>query len=171
MKYFIVENNQPAGPFEIEELVRKGIKADDLVWCEGMEQWTSASNISEIMAALNRCPGIPPVMPLNMNQPPVYKTEQEPAAPEQVVSTMPAMPNTWLVASIIVTLFCCAPFGIAAIVYAARVETLWQTGRYEDAEKTSGKAKNGRLIAFLSGFAFYALYLVSMFTVFSNLKF
>ena len=110
MKYFIVENNQPAGPFEIEELVRKGIKADDLVWCEGMEQWTSASNISEIMAALNRCPGIPP-------------------------------------------------------------ETLWQTGRYEDAEKTSGKAKKWTLIAFLSGFAFYALYLISMFTVFSNLKF
>jgi len=32
-------------------------------------------------------------------------------------------PKSWLVESILVTLFCCLPFGIAGIVNASRVES------------------------------------------------
>lgn len=166
MKYFIVENNQPVGPYEINELVAKGLKGDDLVWCEGMDQWTTASNVSEIMVVLTQSETVPPVMPLNMNQPPVYVAGQ--MVEEPVGQSVPACPNTWLVASIIVTLFCCAPFGIAGIVYAAKVETLWQSNRYEEAEKASRNAKKWMLTAFICGFVFYSLYTVLMATVVSK---
>ena len=48
MKYFIIENNQQAGPFSIYELKDKGITSDTLVWSEGMANWTPAWQVEEL---------------------------------------------------------------------------------------------------------------------------
>ena len=48
MKYFIIENNQQAGPFSIYELRDKGITSDTLVWIEGMANWTPAWQVEEL---------------------------------------------------------------------------------------------------------------------------
>ena len=53
MKYYIAENGQQAGPFEPNELLLHGLTANSLVWCEGMANWTSASQIPELMALLS----------------------------------------------------------------------------------------------------------------------
>ena len=52
----------------------------------------------------------------------------------------PNVPN-YLVQSILVTLCCCIPGGIAAIVYAAQVNSKLAAGDYEGALKSSNNAK------------------------------
>lgn len=76
-KYFIVENNQQAGPFSIEELRAKAISAYTLVWFEGMANWQQADTIAELNSlfvtplppplADNRQPNS--VNPINKNRP------------------------------------------------------------------------------------------------------
>lgn len=65
-------------------------------------------------------------------------------APQQQI------PN-YLVQSILVTLFCCLPFGIPAIVYAAQVDSKQAGGDYAGALDSSGKAKTWCWVGFLCG--------------------
>lgn len=62
----------------------------------------------------------------------------------------PAMgpkPKNWLVESILVTLLCCLPLGIAAIVYAAQVDSKYSAG---DAHGALSSAKTARLLCLIS---------------------
>lgn len=52
----------------------------------------------------------------------------------------PPMPDNHLVWAILSTIFCCLPFGVVSIVYAAQVESLYLQGRYEEAVDKSNKA-------------------------------
>ncbi|MCL2349120.1 MAG: CD225/dispanin family protein [Planctomycetaceae bacterium] len=47
----------------------------------------------------------------------------------------------YLVASILVTLFCCLPLGIPAIIFAAKARSLKGVGQYQAALEQSNKAK------------------------------
>ena len=67
-------------------------------------------------------------------------------------------PRTWLAESILVTMFCCLPFGIVGIVHASKVNSLFATGNHDEAEKASAKARKWTTIAFFTGIAFYAIY-------------
>jgi hypothetical protein len=49
------------------------------------------------------------------------------------------IPN-YLVHAILVTLFCCVPFGIPAIIYAAQVDGKAASGDYYGAEQASRRA-------------------------------
>ena len=49
-------------------------------------------------------------------------------------------PKTWMAESILVTIFCCLPFGIAGIVFAAKVSSLYAAGQYEEAGEASNNA-------------------------------
>lgn len=53
MEYFIIENNgQQAGPFSLEQLVQKAITPENLVWAQGMKDWTPAWKIAELKTVL-----------------------------------------------------------------------------------------------------------------------
>jgi hypothetical protein len=63
---------------------------------------------------------------------------------KELVRVGPASPVSipnYLVQSILVTIFCCWPFGIPAIVYAAKVNGLVGSGDIAGATEASGKAK------------------------------
>jgi Interferon-induced transmembrane protein/zinc-ribbon domain len=65
---------------------------------------------------------------------------------------------TYLVQAILVTLFCCQPFGIVAIVYAAQVGSKLAAGDYAGAQAASASAKMWCWIGFgicLIGGLFY----------------
>ncbi|WP_375436929.1 CD225/dispanin family protein [uncultured Hymenobacter sp.] len=49
-------------------------------------------------------------------------------------------PKNWLVESILVTIFCCLPFGIVAIVNAANVNSRLSVGDYAGAQEASRNA-------------------------------
>lgn len=69
-------------------------------------------------------------------------------------------PKTWLVESILVTLFCCLPFGIVGIVNAAKVESRFYAGDIDTANRYSADAKKWTLIGFWVGLAGGLLYLI-----------
>jgi len=73
-----------------------------------------------------------------------------------------SIPN-YLVHSILVTLFCCLPLGIAAIVYAAQVNSKVSAGDIAGAQESSAKAKKFCWLAFGIGLAFQILYGILMF--------
>jgi hypothetical protein len=77
------------------------------------------------------------------------ETIQETVTMEQ---TEPAIhgrpPKNWLVESILVTLFCCVPFGIVAIIYASKVNGLYHGGAHTEALKASDRAKTWVLWSF-----------------------
>ena len=60
------------------------------------------------------------------------------------------VPN-YLVQSIVITLFCCWPVGIAAIMNAAKVNTLLASGDYEGAVQASEAAKKWCWVSFTLG--------------------
>lgn len=52
MKFYVAENEKPVGPFEVSQLVARGLKGSDLVWAEGYETWVRADSVDEIKEAL-----------------------------------------------------------------------------------------------------------------------
>jgi hypothetical protein len=50
-------------------------------------------------------------------------------------------PDNHLVWGILVTLFCCLPFGIVSIVKSSQVSTLWAQGQYAEAQRSADDAK------------------------------
>lgn len=70
-----------------------------------------------------------------------------------------SVPN-YLVQAILVTLFCCLPFGIVAIVYAAQVNSKLAVGDFNGAVEASEKAKQFSWISFGIGLAFIVIYLI-----------
>src|ERR1700758_2725500 len=83
-------------------------------------------------------PGYPP--------PPGSPPQQPPAG---------QAPNSHLVWSILVTLFCCLPFGIVAIVKSSQVNGLWAQGRYAEAQASADSARKwviwGAVIGLVAG--------------------
>jgi hypothetical protein len=71
------------------------------------------------------------------------------------------VPN-YLTQAILLTIFCCLPFGIVAIVYAAQVNTKLQAGDFEGAIIASDNAKKWCWISFVAGILFLILYVVLM---------
>ncbi len=66
-------------------------------------------------------------------------TQPPPGYPPQQPSGGP--PKNYLVWSILVTLFCCLPFGIVAIVKSSQVNGLWAQGRYGEAQASADSAR------------------------------
>lgn len=69
----------------------------------------------------------------------------------------PECPKSYLVWAILTTCLCCLPFGIYAIVRAAKVEKCYYTGDYENAVKASQDAKKYSIIAAILGFLIGAI--------------
>ena len=74
-------------------------------------------------------------------------------------------PKNWLVESILVTLFCCLPFGIAGIVFSSQVNSKYDAGDYEGANRAAADAKKWTKIGFFVGIAGIVLYLIFMFAM------
>ncbi|WP_084709445.1 CD225/dispanin family protein [Rubrobacter aplysinae] len=68
------------------------------------------------------------------------------------------VPN-YLVPAILTTIFCCLPFGIVSIVYAAQVNGRVAAGQRTAAAETSRKAKTWAWVAFGSGIVLWLGYL------------
>ena len=81
MEYYILINGSKQGPFSIDELRSKEISRNSMIWKIGQSQWLPANQIPELSNLLNEIPPEPP----------------------SCVNSMP--PKTWLVESILVTLF------------------------------------------------------------------
>lgn len=113
--YFVNSQGQQIGPVPMEELRNHNIQRNTPVWCEGMTDWAEAGQVPELGFLFASGPtygygqggysqgsfgNMPP-------QNPGYN------APMQ-------KPDNYLVWSILCTVLCCIPFGVAAIVLRQR---------------------------------------------------
>lgn len=69
-------------------------------------------------------------------------------------------PKTWMAESILVTLFCCQPFGIVGIVNASKVSSLYAQGKHDEAMSASESAGKWTKIGFGVGLAVIVIYIV-----------
>ena len=146
-QWFYSRGAQQLGPVSFEDLQRLAasgqLQPSDMVWTEGMANWSPASAVANLLPAGGAMPALatePPGQP----RPVVPGGYQGPTmgvqmGADQVGGQQP--PKNYLVQSILVTLCCCLIFGIIAIVYAAQVNGKFQAGDYAGAEEASRKAK------------------------------
>lgn len=66
----------------------------------------------------------------------------QPPAGVKPAAVPPPQIESHMLGAILSTLFCCLPFGIIAIIYAAQVSDLVAAGNYAAAAEKSAKAKN-----------------------------
>lgn len=74
----------------------------------------------------------------------------------------PVCPKTWMVESILVTILCCLPFGIVGIVNAAKVNSLYSAGKYDEALRASNEAGKWTKIGAGIGLAIIIIYVLLM---------
>lgn len=139
MEYYILVNGGKQGPFSLEELYTKNISPSTMVWKTGLQDWVMAKDMPELTDLLANMPPEPPKSNVGNNY---------------------SMPKTWLVESILVTLFCCLPFGIVGIVYSSQISSYFNHGNYAAAEEASRNAGKWTKIGFFTGISIYVLYLI-----------
>lgn len=69
-------------------------------------------------------------------------------------------PKNWLVEAILVTIFCCLPFGIAGIVFASQVNSKFASGDYNGALQSSKDAARWTKIGFWVGIAWVIIWCI-----------
>ena len=158
-QYYIIRNDQPAGPYTIEELAAMGIKPDTIVWAEDIADWIPAYQVNELnsLFASTTAQTPPPyqVPYRQATEAPRYDT----TGPEARPSVRPPMPPTYLVWSILVTICLSRIIGIVAIVYSIRVSSRYYASNYEGAAYASRQA---RLWVRVPAYIFLGLFLVDL---------
>ena len=86
--------------------------------------------------------------------------EKKKKNPDLTVNFSEEMPKTWLVESILATIFCCLPLGIVGIINASNVTSKYEAGDIKGAQKASVEAKKWTKIAFFIGLAVIVLYIL-----------
>lgn len=171
-KYFIYQENQQIGPLTFEELQERNVGKDTMVWFDGLAEWKKAGDLLELNDLFQAGP--PPV-PAGTYGP----GAQQSSNAGTYGSTQPvygpnlnagAKPKNWLVESILVTLFCCLPFGIVAIVQAARVDSRFAAGDLQGALQSSKEAGKWTSISFFVGLAVGVIYMIYMVAMIGSLS-
>jgi hypothetical protein len=124
----------PVSTDTLNQWINEGrANAQTQVQAEGATGWTALGQLPEFTGAFN----VPP----------------PPGAPGTIAAGAGALPPgvkipNYLVQSILVTLCCCLPLGIVAIVYSAQVNSKLSVGDVAGAQASSDKAKMWGWIAF-----------------------
>jgi len=142
-QYYYTDGKERYGPFSIDELRDKAIDENTLVWKEGLPDWVPAAKMSELNSLFVNAPEYTPAF----NE-----------AYRNTAITLP--PKNWLIESILVTVFCCMPFGIIGIIHAAKVATLWKLGYPDEANKSSQEAGKWVKIGLIVWFLLVVLYII-----------
>ena len=147
----------PKASVEVRDWIREGrLNALSQIKEQGDDEWKVLGSLQEFAADF---PGGSLAMPQTGVTPPPQIQQPYNAGYNQPYAQGAAsnIPN-YLVQSILVTLCCCLPFGIPAIVYASKVEGLERMGDIAGAQEASAKAKMWCWIGFGIGIPVTILY-------------
>ena len=147
--YLVQRGDQRYGPYtpqELQQYVAEGrVLLTDLAWAEGMPAWVT---VADVIGSSVPSPGIKPPLP-------------EPYVPGKIAPAASKKPQSYLVHAILATLFCCLPFGVVAIIYAAQVDSKYASGDLAGAERASMSAKKWYYAAVVTGGIFMILWLAA----------
>ena len=146
MKYFFIATDGkrygPADVVTLRQWVQEGrITGQSLLEEEGTGRQIYASNLQDL--------GLTQVAPYS--SPPQTPYPREGSIGYGGIGLVGSPPKNYLIESILVTIFCCWPTGIAAIIFAAQVNTHWVAGRADEALKSSNSARTWTLVSFIVG--------------------
>ncbi len=160
-RYFYSDGERQFGPYDFEELREEGIEPDTLVWHPGLDSWIPASESDELKRFWEE--EKKPVIDLPDEEvPEVFNPEMYRSGSTDHHTTVEKPPKNWLLESILVTLLCCNPLGIVAIVYAAQVDTLFYKGEKEKSHKNSRNAAMWTRVAFAISLFLFLFYFFSV---------
>lgn len=179
-KYWIVVNDDHAGPYTAEQLAEMKIPGDTYAWHPGLPKWTQIKDIPELAGIIIETevpesiiddtdiseiqeqsiepgslppapPSIPPATP-PLPPEPTYSYQPEPTlyTPSNEYEAEKCPPS-YLAWSIITTILFFLPLGVVAIIYSAKVNGLWYSGQSERARRASELAAWFSNISFVAG--------------------
>ena len=176
MEIYIHANGSNMGPYSLEQLKDLGISPDTPVWYNGLPDWTPAGvapATRELFFAPSPDKAIVPEEPSAEAQATSASGESAPPVPGSQQGYNPNQgyygrqgynpqgypygpgqqgpPPSYLAWAIISTLCCCIPFGVVAIVYASKVNSLWARGDMYGAQKASERAQLWTILAIVLG--------------------
>jgi Interferon-induced transmembrane protein/GYF domain 2 len=158
MQWYYSKNGTQLGPITEAELRSKiafgEVSATDMVWKDGMPDWLQAGKVEGFSLSAPSLTSTPPIPGTQMSSP--YTPPSFQAMPLQGGAEIP----NYLWQSIVVTIFCCWPFGIPAIVYAAKVDGLKARGDIPNALVASSNAKKWCIISLAVWGVFIVIYLI-----------
>jgi len=174
MDWYYASNGQQAGPVsqeQLAELFRNGtVKPFDLVWNETMTEWTPIGKVAAF-ASYVPAPAPASATPPAAATPPASSSAASSAAPYAAAAASNlapagmAEPPTYLWQAIVVTVLCCIPLGIPAIIFSTKVKPAFLAGDHAAAAEASKKAKMWCLIALVSGLVVNILVFIAQFAL------
>lgn len=181
MWYYMQDGAQqgPISEEELQDMARDGrLQPTDMVWKSGMQEWQQANQVEALPFSAPAVPDIPaapsgvgdytspaataPAVESqgSLGSPAVgYGAGQSAYGSEPVPVRVVEVPN-YLVWSILVTLFCCLPPGIAAIVFSVQANSAKTAGNFAEAQEASKKALLWIKVSAGIGIAFTLFYIV-----------
>lgn len=159
LKYYYIDDvsKLQCGPFNPNELLRKNIRPETMVWCSGMHDWTEAGALPELAFLFESSISIPKKPEDISHQTNASAFVSKEGADKQRVNQH-TLPKTWLIEAVIFTFICCSPISLVGLFFAIRVETLFSNRDYEGSEKASNRAKMWGLGGILFWPAIYVIY-------------
>lgn len=148
MKIWIYLNGQQQGPFSIEELADKPIDRDTKVWFEGLDKWYPAGQLDELRPLFEGTEVEISQSPHDEQTDTEFSqaphSEQENSTPRyapgqrrrQPVLDEPC-PPTFIGWSVALTICCCSPLSLAALIGSICVSTYYNKGDIVKSRKAS----------------------------------
>lgn len=152
-KIYLGKDGKQQGPFTLEQLQAQGIDPGTLVWQDGMAGWQPVEQLPELKSLIKKPAPAPAPAPQPAPNPPY------PPQPQDNKPGVPC-PNNNLVWAILVTIFCCMPLGIVAIIKAASVNTLYAQGQYIQATEAARQARNWAIWAACAAAVVWMVYIL-----------
>jgi hypothetical protein len=136
-KYYYSDGSNNYGPFTLEELAEREITKITSVWIHDESKHDTADADQD-----------------NVDNKKANSTE---------TVTVEEIPKSWMTESILVTVLCCPPLGILAMLNASKVESLFNMGDIDGAKRHSEGAKKRVIESVIIGIALYILFFVAFY--------
>jgi hypothetical protein len=160
-EYYYLNGDAKVGPFQLEALKGAPITPGTLVWNNSLPDWVEARTLPELQSLFAPAAAPPPTSNYNP-APNAYNPANRPYNAYSPGGANPPMPENYLVWAILTTVLCCWPFGIAAIVNAAKVSSAYAIGDYAGSQRASENAKTWSIWTAVAGVIFWVLYFTIM---------
>ncbi len=191
--YYLDADMRQVGPVSLDDLVAAGVTGDTMVWHEGLEEWTKAGNLPEVVKAMERKarPATPekpekPEPPESPENPESPVNPGKPESPEAVViaaaaddEIIPKRPSKRLgmnIAMMVLTtlnplyilgLMLVVPFAAMSITFGAIGESAYNRENYRLADRFGRLGRGFGKAALISGLIILLLEILFFVAIFS----
>lgn len=150
-KYFYLNsNNEQAGPISPEDFGRYGVSETTMIWKQGMPNWVRAGQIPELSSFFHT-----PPIPVGGN---THNSRTNGFSGQNQYK--PIKPDNNMAWAVLSTVLCCMPIGIYSVIQASKVNGLYNSGFYDEAQHMADEAKKWAGIGAIAGLVFSALYFI-----------